>query len=535
MILMIDNYDSFTYNVYQVFANLNYTVKVVRNDAITIEEIEELNPTHIVISPGPGTPHEAGISIKVIEHFKGKIPILGICLGHQAILASFGVPIVNASRIVHGKVEPVNHTGEGLFRNIPQRTSVTRYHSLAGKEKDIPDCFTISAKTDDGEVMGVEHKEFILCGVQFHPESVGTKDGVKMIKNFLNYRRGIVKVKDHLKNLVSKIGLSFKDASDIMDELTEGDMDPSQIGSLLTALEIKGVTSSELAGFASTLRKKAGSFARPILDEKRLDTCGTGGAPSGKTFNVSTTAAIICASAGANIVKHGNRSVTSRSGSADLLESFGVNIEMSPDTAYDIYKKTKFTFLYARKFHQALRFATPVRSALGFRTVFNLVGPLANPADATHQIIGVFDEQYTIRMAEALGQLGTRRAMIVHGFDGIDEISLTSPTRITELNEGWIKTYDFDPTEIGLKYSSFDQLKGGDSADNKIITTDILSGVKSARSDLACLNAGAALYIYGLADSIRGGYELALDTIKNKNPLSTLSKLVELSRGCEVV
>ncbi len=531
MILMIDNYDSFTYNVYQVFAELNYTVKVVRNDELTIKDIENLNPTHIVISPGPGTPEEAGISISVINNFKGKIPILGICLGHQAILASFGVPIVNAARIVHGKVEPITHTGEGLFRNIPQRTMVTRYHSLAGKEKDIPDCFIITAKTDDGEVMGVEHKDFVLCGVQFHPESVGTKDGVKMIKNFLNYRRGVVNTKETLKKITTKSSLSLKESSDIMDELTEGDMKDSQIGSLLTALEMKGVTAQELAGFARTLRNKARSFARADINEKRLDTCGTGGAPAGKTFNVSTTAALICAAAGANIVKHGNRSVTSKSGSADLLESFGANVDMTPDEALRIYNVLKFTFLYARKFHHALRYATPVRADLGFRTVFNLIGPLSNPAGATHQVVGVFDGEYTERMAEALGMLGTTRAMVVHGLDGVDEISLVAPTKITELKDGWIKTYIFNPEDAGLTPALFDELRGGGPEENKSITLDILKGNRSKRFDLACLNAGASLYVYGMADSIRDGYMLASETVMKKNPLNLLTRFVELSRG----
>ena len=319
MILILDNYDSFTYNLYQVFLKLNFELKVVRSDKITVKEIEKLNPSHIVISPGPGTPHEAGVSIEVVQKLKEKYPILGVCLGHQAILASFGVPIVSASRIVHGKVEKINHSEKGVFRNIPQGTFVTRYHSLAGKKENIPDCFEVSAVCEDGEVMAVEHKEFCLVGLQFHPESIGTKDGEKMIKNFLNYKRENIPVKNFLDNLVIQKDLTQQEAYDIMDEITEGNISEPQIASILTSMQIKGVTSQELAGFASVMKRKAGYFPLPKDNEKRLDTCGTGGSKHAKTFNVSTTVSILAAASGANVVKHGNRGATSKSGSADTF------------------------------------------------------------------------------------------------------------------------------------------------------------------------------------------------------------------------
>ena len=352
MILLIDNYDSFTYNLYQVFLKLNYPTKVVRNDKISISEIEKLNPSYIVLSPGPGTPNEAGITMEVVNKFKGIYPILGVCLGHQSILAAFGTPIVNAQRIVHGKVERIIHNGKGLFRNIPTDTSVTRYHSLVAKEKDIPDCFEITAKSEDGEVMAVEHKEYHLIGVQFHPESIGTKDGEKMIINFLHYRKDNVPVKEYLSRLVIKNSLSFKESYDIMDELTENNLTEGQIGSLLTALQINGFTSEIIAGFATVLKKKAISFPKPASNEKRLDTCGTGGSTNAKTFNVSTISSILANACGANVVKHGNRAITSKSGSADLLEKLGVNVDMSVETCIDVYNKIGITFLYARNFMQ---------------------------------------------------------------------------------------------------------------------------------------------------------------------------------------
>ncbi len=526
MILILDNYDSFTYNLFQIFLKYNYPIKVVRSDKITVKEIEKINPSYIVLSPGPGTPYQAGICMEVVEKLKGKYPILGVCLGHQAILASFGVPIVNASRIVHGKVERLIHNGKGIFRNISPDTKVTRYHSLAGKEKDIPDCFIISAKCEDGEVMAVEHKEYHLVGVQFHPESIGTKEGEKMILNFLHYRRENVPVKDYLVKVLRKENLSFSESYDIMDELTEGNMHEAQIGSLLTSLNIKGITSEELAGFASVLKKKAVSFPKPKEGEKRLDTCGTGGASNAKTFNVSTTASLIAASCGAKVVKHGNRAVTSKAGSADLLEKLGLNIEMPVEKAIELYYKTGFTFLYVRKFHAAMRFAAASRAALGFRTVFNIIGPLSNPAYATDQIIGIFDKDLTEKIAEALNILGIKRAMVVSSLEGLDEISLSSPTKITELKDGWLKSYIFNPEDIGLSFVKHEELVGGDPETNKQITLNILKGEDSPKANLALLNAGASLYVYGIAESIKDGFEMAKSKVKKEETLQFLNEII---------
>ena len=529
MILILDNYDSFTYNLYQVFLKLNYEIEVVRSDKISIEEIEELNPTHIVISPGPGTPHEAGISIEVVKQLKGKFPILGVCLGHQSILAAFGVPIVSAKRIVHGKVEKIIHNEKGIFRNIPKEMSATRYHSLAGKKNKIPDCFVVSAESEDGEVMAVEHKEYCIVGVQFHPESIGTKEGETLIKNFLNYKTEAVPVKSHLQKILYLNDLTKEEAFDMMDELTEGNMLESQIGSFLTSMQIKGVTSEELAGFASVLKKKAAAFPKPEADEIRLDIVGTGGSKEAKTFNVSTVSSLIAAAAGAKIVKHGNKAVTSKSGSADLLEKLGVNIEMTPEKSFEVYKEIGLTFLYARKFHAAMRFAAPSRAALGFRTLFNLIGPLSNPAYASHQLIGVYDSNHTIKMCEALGSLGVKRAIVVHGFDGLDEISISAPTKISELKDGWIKSYIFDPTSIGINLINHDKLSGGDPDINKNICMDIINGKKSDKAKLAYLNAGAALYIYGLADSMKEGYHLAEQTAESKKAVSLLENFARIS------
>ncbi|TLD81850.1 bifunctional anthranilate synthase component II/anthranilate phosphoribosyltransferase [Helicobacter sp. MIT 05-5293] len=528
MILLIDNYDSFTYNIYQAFYRFGFPIKVVRSDKITIEDIRLLQPRYIIIGPGPKTPQEAGISIQIVKELQGVYPILGICLGHQAIMAAFGVEIINAKNIVHGKVEPLHHNQKGIFRHITPNTPIVRYHSLAGSITQIPDCFIVSARSGDGEVMAIEHKSHHLVGLQFHPESIGTKEGEKMLLNFLHYVRENIPIKDYLKQTLQGQNLNFKQAYDVMDEITEGNLSDAQIGSILTSLEIKGVNEEELAGFASVLKKKAISFPLPQSDEKRLDMVGTGGSPS-KTFNVSTTSALLLAAAGVKIIKHGNKAITSQSGSADLLRALGVNVDMSVQTCAEVYRRIGITFLFAQKFHAAMRFAAPARASLGFKTAFNLIGPLANPASVTHQFIGVFDKSYTEIMARALDILGIKKAMVVSGFDHYDEISLCAPTKITELDNGSIKSYVFNPIEIGLDFVPHSELVGGNAQENKAITLDIFSNKPSPKADLVALNVGAGLYLSQKASSIKEGYFLAKEVIKSQKVFELLESFITFS------
>lgn len=530
MILLIDNYDSFTYNIYQAFYRFGFPIKVVRSDKISIDDIRALSPQYIIIGPGPKTPKEAGISVQIVQELQGVYPILGICLGHQAIMAAFGVEIVNAKRIAHGKIEPLHHNQKGLFRHITPLTPIVRYHSLVGKIGQLPECFEVSAWSSDGEIMAIEHKVHQLMGVQFHPESIGTLEGEKMLLNFLHYAREVIPIKQYLKSTLEGENLSFQQAYDVMDEITEGNMSDAQIGSILTSLEIKGVTAEELAGFASVLKKKAIAFSLPLSNEVRLDMVGTGGSPN-KTFNVSTTSALLLASAGVKVIKHGNRAVTSKSGSADLLQALGVNINMDSQTCKRVYDEIGITFLFAQKFHAAMRFAAPARASLGFKTAFNLIGPLSNPANVTHQFIGVFDKAYTEIMARALAILGIQRAIVVSGFDHYDEISLCAPTQITELNNGVITSYVFHPNEIGLDFVPHTELCGGDSEQNKHISLDIFNAISldSPKTQLVALNTGAALYLAECASSIKEGYFLAREIIKSKRVLPLLEDFVRLS------
>ena len=352
MILLIDNYDSFTYNLYQYIGEIYEPVKVIRNDEITIEEIEALAPDAIVISPGPGYPKSAGISIDAVRHFAGKIPILGICLGHQAIGEAFGGDIILAREPVHGKTATITvDTSVPIFAGVPERLTVARYHSLIINDATLPEELEVIAKTDDGEIMAVAHREYPVYGLQFHPESIMTKHGKRILRNFITRIAKLpAKAQDNtqmqipvsersvlqpfIRKVIDSADLDRSEAESAMECIMDGAATDAQIGSLLTALRMKGETVEEITGFALAMRKKAES----VESSQAIDIVGTGG-DLANTFNISTTAAFVAAGAGLTVAKHGNRSVSSRSGSADVLEALGVKINTSPEQAAECLEK----------------------------------------------------------------------------------------------------------------------------------------------------------------------------------------------------
>ncbi|STQ85869.1 bifunctional anthranilate synthase component II/anthranilate phosphoribosyltransferase [Helicobacter muridarum] len=527
MVLLIDNYDSFTYNIYQLLGYLGCEVQVVRNDCISIQDIRNLNPTHIILGPGPNRPEDSIICIDIVKQLGKEYPILGICLGHEAILYAFGIPIVNADYILHGKISQITHSEEGIFSHIAQGISVVRYHSLVAKKEDINNDFAITAYSNDGEVMAVAHKQYPIYGLQFHPESIGTECGEKMIQNFLSYKRHYIPIRLFLHKLANLENLSFSQSYDLMECISEGELSIAQIASVITSFYIKKPVSDELGAFASLLIQKASKF--DIDDSERIDIVGTGGSAR-KTFNVSSTVAILLASMGLKVVKHGNRGVTSKSGSADLLSYLGVNIDMSLEVCKKCYEQLGITFLFAPKIHSALKSVQSIRKELGFKSIFNLLGPLSNPLRPTYSLIGVFDKEYSNVMINTLALLGSKRAMVVNGLDGIDEFSICDKTQVHELKDGKILNYDFDPSRHGIRIAPFNEVKGGDVARNAEITMEILSGIESSRADLAALNAGASLYLYGKSDSIESGFIKAKEFLASKKALQTLENFVSLSQ-----
>lgn len=526
MYLIIDNFDSFTYNVYQYFTELTESsIEVHRNDSISIDQIRKLNPEGIIISPGPGRPKGAGISMEVVRTFAGEIPILGICLGHQIIGEVFGGDIVSAGRIVHGMVEPVTHDGRGIFRNSTPVLNCTRYHSLAIDKNSLPEALEITATTADGEIMGVRHKEFVIEGMQFHPESIASQEGKKLFLNFLNYRREAFPVKEKLERIMDGKDLTREDAALFMEELTEGSLSELFIAGYLTALNTKGISAEEIAGCASVLQRKRIPIktAKPVLD-----TCGTGGDGLG-TFNISSFSALVAAAGGAIVAKHGNRAVSSQSGSADFYRELGVPVDIPPDQAEQMIEKDGFAFLFAPVYHKAMRFAAPVRKALGVKTIMNLLGPLVNPAAAEYQIIGVYREDFCDIVANAAHMLGVKRVMVIHGLDGIDELSVSAPSRVVFIDEtGKKEDYIFDPASVGISGFSLDDLKGGDAVVNRDMALALLDGKgNEAVKQAVLLNGGAGLFVYGKAASIKEGYAIAKKAFEEGKVKQLLSRLRE--------
>ncbi len=331
-----------------------------------------------------------------------------------------------------------------------------------------------------------------------------------------------------VNKVINRNDFTEKEMMEIMEVIMEGGATPSQIGGLLVALRMKGETIEEITGCARVMRRKASTL---IIDSPyTIDTCGTGG-DGANTFNVSTASALVAAGAGVTVVKHGNRSVSSKCGSADVLEHLGVNIGLTPQEVKRCVEQINIGFIFAPNFHKAMGHAVLPRRELGVRTIFNILGPLTNPAGAQGQVLGVFDEKLTSLMAEVLKNLGTERAMVVHGLDGLDEITNTTKTKVSELKNGHITDYTIDPSDVGFALRSKSELEGGTPKENAEIIRSLLQGARGAKRDLLLLNAGAAIYIGKQADSLEEGVQRAAEIIDVGMAMNKLNQLIALSRG----
>lgn len=334
--------------------------------------------------------------------------------------------------------------------------------------------------------------------------------------------------KNILEGVLNGENLSKADARQVMQEIMAGELSSSQISSLLTSLRMKGETIEEITGFTEAIKSFAKEFS--IDDKYAIDTCGTGG-DGGKTFNISTAVAIIASASGTMVVKHGNRAVSSKSGSADVLNSLGFNIEMESERSKECLYKNGMTFLFAPKYHSAMKNVAYVRKELGVRTVFNLLGPLINPANIKGQVLGVYDGTLTETLGEVLLKLNRERALVVHGEDGLDEITITTATKVTELKDGILKTYVIKPEDYGIKRASIEEISGGDSEENSKIILDILKGQKGAKRDIVLLNTGAALYVGKVAESIEEGIKYAEELIDSGKAYKKLQDLISYHKG----
>lgn len=458
MILMIDNYDSFTYNVYQYIGSLYPQIQVVRNDEITIDEIRNLqNLEALVISPGPGYPDSAGISKDVIKTFGKDIPILGICLGHQAIGEVYGGKVVPARELMHGKMSEITINNKNpLFEGLEDKIYAARYHSLIIDDETFPEDLKVIGRDEKGQIMAVCHKEYPVYGIQFHPESILTEMGMKILENFLTDIAGIrlgdstkeetmsavnqETLKPFLAKIVEGNHLTEEEAYKAMDCIMSGNATDAQMGSFLTGLRMNHETPEE--------------------SKKCLDEVGV-------------------------------------------------------------------AFLFAQIHHGSMKYAGPVRAQLGVRSVFNILGPLANPAMTNYIVLGVYEKELVRPMADVMKNLGVKRALIVYGDDGLDEISISSTTSVCEINGDEIKEYTIDPEELGLTLAKKEGIVGGTADENAVITKDILTGKEQgAKRDIVLLNAGAALYTIGKAETIKDGVKLAAEMIDSGKANEKLEQFI---------
>ena len=337
-------------------------------------------------------------------------------------------------------------------------------------------------------------------------------------------------IKEAIVKIVSKEDLTYEEAYTVMNEIMSGETTPTQNAAFLASLSTKSAraeTTAEIAGCAAAMREKATPVdAGPDL----FEIVGTGG-DNAHSFNISTTSALVAAAGGMRVAKHGNRAASSKSGTADCLEALGVNIDQDPDKCRQLLDEVGMCFFFAQKYHTSMKYVGAIRRELGFRTVFNILGPLTNPGHPSMQLLGVYDEYLVQPLAQVLMNLGVKRGMVVYGQDKLDEISLSAPTTVCEFKDGWMKNYVITPEQFGLQRCTKQDLVGGTPAENAEITKAILSGEKGPKRDAVLMNAGAALYIGGKAESLAEGIKLAAKLIDEGKATETLNRLIAVSNG----
>lgn len=337
-------------------------------------------------------------------------------------------------------------------------------------------------------------------------------------------------IKEAIVKIVNKEDLTYDEAYAVMNEIMGGETTSTQNAAFLAALSTKSAkaeTTDEIAGCAAAMREHAVQV-KTGMDV--FEIVGTGG-DNAQSFNISTTSALVAAAGGMKVAKHGNRAASSLCGTADCLEALGVNIDQSPDKCVELLNKVGMCFFFAQKYHTSMKYVGPIRKELGFRTVFNILGPLTNPGSPAMQLLGVYDEYLVEPLAQVLVSLGVKRGMVVYGMDKLDEISMSAPTKVCEIKDGWFRTTVISPEDFGFERCTKEDLKGGTPEENTKIVRDILGGQKGNKRNAVLMNAGASLYIGGKADSMKEGIELAAEIIDSGKALETLDKLIEVSNG----
>ena len=340
-------------------------------------------------------------------------------------------------------------------------------------------------------------------------------------------------IKEAIVKIVNKEDLTYDEAYTVMNEIVSGETSATQNAAFLAALSTKSAkaeTTDEIAGCAAAMRDHA---TKVDTGMDIFEIVGTGG-DNAQSFNISTTSALVAAAGGMKVAKHGNRAASSKCGTADCLEALGVNIQQSPNRCKELLEEVGMCFFFAQKYHTSMKYVGAIRKELGFRTVFNILGPLTNPGMPSMQLLGVYDEYLVVPLAQVLISLGVKRGMVVYGQDKLDEISMSAPTTVCEIRDGWFKSYVITPEEFGFERCTKEDLKGGTPEENAKITRDILNGKKGHKRNAVLMNAGAALYLGGKADSFKEGVALAAELIDSGKAAKTLEGLIEVSNRPEV-
>lgn len=538
-ILFIDNIDSFTYNLVDQLRNSKHCVTVYRNTIpadVIIEKLSQMQNPILMLSPGPGTPSEAGSMPELLKRLKGKLPIIGICLGHQAIVESYGGSIVPAGDILHGKASLIEHDEQVMFAGLPNPLPVARYHSLKGE--NIPKTLTINALCNN-IVMAVRNDEDRVCGFQFHPESILTIQGVKLLEQTIawalnppqkiaepNQQKAIVDKQEYnIQPILNKLYLgqtmTQEESKILFNLIIQGKIEPTVLATAIISMKVRGEKPDEIAGAAQALLENADSFDIPDYDF--TDIVGTGGDGT-NSINISTASAFVAAALGYKVAKHGNRGVSSKSGSSDVLSALGIKLNMPAEASRKALDELGVCFLFAQQYHSGFRHAAPVRQQLKTRTIFNVLGPLINPSRPKRILLGVYHPDLIQPIAETLKMLNYTHAYVVHGA-GMDEVAIHGATQVGEVKNGEIRYFTLTPEDFGLPTYTVKDIEGGTPEMNRDMLIAILQGHgKPAHEAAIAVNVAMLMSLFGQAD-LKQNAKRAIDMMHSGKSYELLQKL----------
>lgn len=539
-ILLLDNIDSFTYNLVDQLRYNQHQVQIYRNTlpaALIMEKLKQLDDPILMLSPGPGSPSQAGCMMELIKQLRGVVPIIGICLGHQAIVESYGGQVVPVGDILHGKASLIDHDDQFMFAGLPNPLPVARYHSLKGE--NIPPELTINASYHT-IVMAVRNAQDRICGFQFHPESILTTEGARLLNQTIDWILGLTKqapqtlsapapviAEKNIQPVLDKLYrgeiLAQSESEALFEKIIQGKLEPLALATAIISMKVRGEQPEEIAGAATALLHNAEKFNRPDYDF--TDIVGTGG-DGANSINISTASAFVAAALGYRVAKHGNRGVSSKSGSSDVLGALGVKLNMSAQSARQALDELGVCFLFAQQYHAGFRHAAPVRQKLKTRTIFNILGPLINPARPERILLGVYHPDLIKPIAETLVMLNYKHAFVVHG-TGLDEVAIHGVTEVAEIIEGKIRYYALSPADFGQPTYTLKDIEGGTPEQNRDILTDILQGRGKPAHDAAiAVNVALLMALFGARD-LKQNTVQALAMLKSGQAYTLLQQLTE--------